>query len=239
MTAYLMVAAATAATLLAPTLVRAEIVTFEPDAFAPGTDISEIVPGVRLWTFQNLGLSTDSGYSLSRVHSEIGTDCVPSALDCAAVTGVQVFGGIWQYAFDAAEFWRDVNLGRLSEADGMFTALLIEFDAPTTFVEISGAWWSGDIIALYAFDASFNWLPLAGTTTWLRGYDFNYPHATASLTSAEPLIKYVIAGSWDEGWSSLDALRFERAESVAEPTSLLLFGSGLLGAAWVRARRPR
>jgi len=228
-----------AALLLVPAAARAEIVTFEPDAFASGSNLSAAMPGVQLWTFRSLGPGVNPDYSLTPVVGALGENCADRPYDCGAVTGTQVFGGYWNYAHDAARYWQALNTGEEYYGDSPFTAMLIEFESPATFVELSGAWPNGDHVAVYAFDSSFD--PVVGTTTltWLRGYDYWYPQNSMSISTADPMIRYVIAGSWDEGWATLDALRYEvpTTESVPEPATLILLASGLF--AFASRRRGR
>jgi len=224
--------------LLAPAAARADVVTFEPDAFASGSNLSAAMPGVHLWTFRSLGLGANPAYALLPVFSSPGENCADRPYDCAAVTGTQVFGGYWNYAQDAARYWQALNTGGEYHGDSLFTAMLIQFDSPATFVEVSGAWPFGDHVELYAFDSSFQQVLGVPTLSWLRGYDYWYPQNSMSIASATPAISYVIAGSWDEGWATLDALRYEipTTESVPEPSSLLLLGAGVLA---FRLRRRR
>jgi hypothetical protein len=229
---------------LAPPRARADIITFEPDDFAPGAYLSTAMPGVQLWGLYKA--SGSSTFSLLPVYAWTDPACAADPLHCYAVTGTQVFrsyppagqGGpgdtqlYWQ-SWDAATFWRNLNTGDATYWGG-FNALLIEFDSPTDFVSISGAFFVSDWPEIYALDASFNLLPVTKVYTDRR-YDseFNFEELTTSVSTVEPQIKYAIAGGWYNG-SSLDALRYE---SIPEPSSLLLLGTGLAGLVAARRRR--
>ena len=236
-----------------PASSRADIITIEPDAYAAGTYLSTAIPGIELWAMQKTA-SPLTGFSLLPIYSTTGVGCVQNPLDCAAVTGTQVLGygtgSTFVYSPDAARAWSAVNHGgTVSPFSEEFTALMIEFDSPTSFVELSSTFWSQDNVILHAYDSSFNQLHLEGTTTCLQGMyavcqqyreGDNFAMMLDSIMSPEGQIKYVIAGSWDEGWTSIDTIRYqgETVRRVPEPTSLIFLGVGLIAVGLWQRRRP-
>jgi hypothetical protein len=116
-----------------------------------------------------------------------------------------------------------------------FTALLIELEVPTTFVEIAGGW-NSDYLELRALTEDFNLLSLPQTLTQdprLPGYATT---GTVAMSAPGAIMKYVFAGS-TEGGIALDRLRFER--QVPEPSTLLLTIAGLAGLGRHLRRRRR
>jgi hypothetical protein len=105
-----------------------------------------------------------------------------------------------------------------------FTALLIELSAPTSFVEIAGAW-NSDFLELRAFDENFSrvTLPQLLTTAPVVGGNVG----TVSMFSPTGSLRYVFAGS-TEGGIALDRLTFAQTQ-VPEPSTLLLTIAGLVG----------
>jgi PEP-CTERM motif-containing protein len=113
----------------------------------------------------------------------------------------------------------------------------MDFDSPVSYVEVSQTFWSSDDVRLYAFDAAFNPISSTPSRTCLRGFACGggpdgphpfYEQYITSITSPDAEIEYVIAASWDEGWATIDTIRFQPGiASVPEPSALLLVGVGM------------
>lgn len=238
------------AALLIPAVpASADLITLEPDSFAAGADVSHASPGVTLWSLTATS-SLDSPLMLSPVYARNNPACASNPFACDAVTGSQGFSpysdgdgrlfGNWNGSRSVGHCFADVHTGALggssynSCADaGNQRALLIQFDAPTDFVEIAGAW-SHDFPMMVAFDANFHVVPVSDLGTWLPRLG-EYHQNVLSITSSTSNISYVLAGSVGDA-TSLDALRYQ---SVPEPSTLALGAIGLVALFRARTRRRR
>lgn len=229
--------------LLGASTAGATIITIEPDSYRPGQDLSNLGEGARLYSFTNVREPWEIvSPSLASVYAQRNQSCVDDPYRCDAATGAQGFGntseplsalyGDWFEVHAAANCWQWFNTGGPSNRcdDDPFRAMLIEFDRPTDYVEISGALLS-DPPSMIAFDADFNILGgcgygdgpnCSGLYNSRPSFEFNL--RTVSLITETPLISYVLAGG-TAGNSSLDNLRYR----VPEPGTLALFALGLLG----------
>jgi hypothetical protein len=193
-------------------LAQAAPVVVDPDAFAPGTNISNAFAGV----------------SLSAVGGGFGAGPAVFAIDSAsqpnepftASTGRLVFGTNSQ---TFPHLFREPT----------FLALRVDFATATDavwidFISNDGA----DTGFLQAFDAADN---LLGTyTTASLGLN---QFETMSLSFGSASIAYILASGLDGASSGgLDHLRYNAASTVPEPTALLLVGTALL--ALRLGRRP-
>lgn len=212
----------------------AEIITLEPDMFAPGTNLTNASPGVRLWTAMPTHLPDDP-LSITPVFARHNPLCDDPSARCDAVTGTQGFSpfsdgegplfGNWGGSRDVANCFQSLYSptynGPPCSSVFPFRAMLIEFVAPTSFVEIAAAW-NFDFPFLVALDSAFNELPLAQTLTTLPSTGQN--KGTVSMTSLTANIRYIFAGSVGDA-VSLDALRYE---AVPEPSTIALLAVGFL-----------
>jgi PEP-CTERM motif len=229
----------------------ADLITIEPDAFAAGTNVTAVTPGVLLWTALVTGTSVNP-LLLSAVYAQHSSACADASLFtlCYAATGTQGFssssnpeGTLFSWSSDRipANCFALLNSSNFAGSPNScgslvagFQAMLIELAAPTSFVEIAGGW-NSDYLELRAFDESFNLLPLPQTLTTdprLPGYATT---GTVSMIAPTATMKYVFAGS-TEGGIALDRLSIAQ---VPEPSTLLLTMAGLVGLRGYLRRRTR
>jgi hypothetical protein len=208
----LRVVVASAACGGAMALAQAAPVVVDPDAFAPGTDLSNAFAGI---TLSAVGGGFGAGPAVFAVDS-LSQPNEPFM----ASTGRLVFGTnsqIFPHLF----------------REPTFLALRVDFAAATDAVAIDFISNDADDVGfLQAFDAANNLLGTY-TTASLATNQFE----TMSLAFGSANIAYILASGLD-GLSSggLDHLRYNSAATVPEPTALLLVGTALL--ALRLGRRP-
>ena len=235
--------AMTLVAVLAPRLASADVITLEPDAFAPGTNVTYAGTGVTLWTVTNQYLLGVSSLAYSPVYVRSNPTCEVNPFHCDAVTGTQGFspygdgtGTLYGNFHDTSHVSpcfasvTDPTPPDMGNPCGTFagqSALLMTFDGTADFVEIATSW-NMDYGDLVAYDASFNLVASAMYGTLLPETT-RYNQSVLSLSA--PNMKYVVAGSVGDA-IALDTIRYS---TVPEPSTLVLSGLGF--AALVRARR--
>jgi len=225
-----------------PGLASADWITIEPDAFAPGTDVTHATPGVTLWT-----MTPQDPLTVLLTPTYVRQDPLCLTGPCSAVTGSQGFssqpgasGGLYGQYGNAKEIDFCVRLGaHCSQAFGQ-SALWMQFDAPVDIVEIGGVWLS-DFIWMKAYDENYQVLDSTQSQleVVLPREDLGYNKGFSNVTSVNSLvgnIKYVIAGSVG-GHVGLDAISYQTV--VPEPSTLLLCGVGFVGLLRSRHRSRR
>ena len=224
-----------------PGLASADWITIEPDAFAPGTDVTHATPGVTLWTMTPQDPLT---VLLTPTYVRQDPECLTGP--CSAVTGSQGFssqpgasGGLYGQYGNAKEIDFCVRLGaHCSQAFGQ-SALWMQFDAPVDIVEIGGVWLS-DFIWMKAYNENFQEVDRQDVPEdVLPREEFGYNKGFSRVSSVNSLIgniKYVIAGSVG-GHVGLDAISYQTV--VPEPSTLLLCGVGFVGLLHSRHRSRR
>jgi len=212
----------------------ADLITFEPDDFAPGTDVTHASPGLTLFRIT-------SHDPLAVMPTYVYRD--PSCLTgpCIAVTGSQTFGGYSAFASFLDFCVRNAFTGTNPEStrcssEGDMTGLWMEFDTAVDFVEIAGTWGS-DFIWMKAYDENFQEVDLQRVPeNVLPPDEFGYYHRGFSdVTAPAGNIKYVLASSVG-GFVFFDRIRYE---TVPEPSTLLLCGVGFVGLLRSRHRSRR
>lgn len=233
------------ALVLAPSISSADVITIEPDAFAPGTDVSHVGPGVSLFTITNQYLSGVSSLAFTPVYVRANPACDSNPFMCDAVSGKQGFSpygdgsgtlyGNYQDTSHVAPCFVSVSdptppatSNYCANSAGQ-SALLMTFDGKADFVEIAASW-RNDYGEIVAYDENFN---VVGSTLYGNLLPTSSRYNQSILTLLAPNMKYVVAGSVGDA-IALDTIRYN---AVPEPSTLILSGLGF--AALVRARRRR
>lgn len=226
---------------------NAALITLEPDDYAAGTNLTSTVTGVQLWNFSR----SAAGATFGDVYAATDLRCATTPDDCQAITGNRVFSresdgyidnpldSRWGEAGAARTCFQRMLTGSCSPFD-QFTALLIGFETPTDYVELSGSYIQ-DYPILFAFDSSRNLLGGGhGCCNTFHGTGPDsgwFSTSTVRFGSGAADISYVIAAGWSAS-SSLDVLRYNDV-SVPEPGTALLLGVALVAMFGLRRRQLR
>lgn len=204
---------------------HASLITIDPENYAPGTNISNPVPGVTL-------SARVFGGGSWHVEDVLSVTCGSHPL-CSGV-GSNLFG------YQGSSGWYSEGIAAVNCLGAEPSEwclrwsqdfLDIRFDNPTNYVVVESAHFS-DWPMFWAFDADGNWLQVTDERTFTAPWP-NNNFETATLTSAIPNIsRLVVSGSL--GNVMIDRITYA---SVPEPGTLGLLALGLLGAIGTSRRR--
>jgi len=206
---------------------KADIIVLDPNAYAIGTDVSEILPG--------LSMSVVAGQSFwEATHSPVVVTAGGYGSDFGSLDlGRTYFAEYLERCTPGAG-----GTGR--ECDHQYRLQELTFDAPTNFIQISAAA-GADGFAMYAYDAAGNRI---GSCGFLWGSTYGNPGCVNLLASSVSVnhgamtfqreqgdISRVLFGGL-AGTASITGVQY----SVPEPSSLAAI---LIGVAAFQLRRRR
>lgn len=208
---------------------EAILIELEPDMFRVGTNVTNLFEGVTInrYISSNTGPLPYTPPSYGSVYVE-----TPQTWNNLAPTGTHTFGN-FHGSIEAMGCWSGSYCGG-------FSAMLIQFDSPTNYVEIAasyGAMGGGDDAIAYAFDGNRQFVGWERQDTSIRNRTFDeegnavFEYAGIAQIGSldrDPYIQSVVVGGWDT-WGTLDRIRFNRVAGVPEPSSFLPLGIGLAG----------
>lgn len=232
--------------LMMATTANATIITIDPDGFDDGKNLTRVFPGVTIQYLSAYG-STGVEFRDAFVTEDLG--CHTPGASCRAATGTKLFSELTGTADSGspsiAEAASCFQNGDFCASAGShwggrgFNLLLVEFQHPTDFAQISGTWLN-DWVMAYAFDSNFNQVAASQfggqfDLSRCRGDTSNdWCANTVSVESSHQNISWLLAGSW-AGIANVDDLRFN---SVPEPSTLSLLGVAIFGLAIRRKKVP-
>jgi hypothetical protein len=206
---------------------NATIITLDADSYSNGTDVTHAIGGAALWSYSQSGTS-----SYAPVISPISV--------MADSTGSRVFGrsgpGYSPENFRELNAAYNCQLGHPYSCGDGYQTMHLTFERPTDYVGIETDW-RDDHPGLYAFDSAGQLLfsclglsagPCARTTTSLA----DGQRTLFEFSRADKDVARVMFGGV-YGANRVGAI----SVSVPEPSSILLFGLALAGAAVARRRR--
>lgn len=208
---------------------EALLITIEPDAFVSGTNMTSLFDGVAL-----------NSYSVTRTAGDVPTyGSVYATSDLAhyeAPTGTKIFahdtGSVWQNGSEALSCLFG-PCTRSATIHG-FHVMVVRFDSPTNFFDISTVWFS-DPANIFALDASNNFLgSCTGFTPSCSGIGSISSHTPGGINittlqmghlDGNRSIQTIVVGGMSAGSAGLDRLSYA---SVPEPSSLMLLAVSFL-----------
>lgn len=227
---------------------HADLITIDPDDYAPGTDLSHVVEGVTLERLSQKGVGNRYTPTVSAIYAGVPCRTAGATQPCTvAPTGDQMFAGSptssGGSAFFDAFYANDcitngqTTRGTWGCVQG-YNVLSAHFENGTSFVSIDGMWTS-DMQYLYAYNAAGELVASClGTSDCMTraAAGGSYFTGTSSVYRAEADIAWIIAGG-DNGVAGLDRLIFEAPASVPEPATLGLLLAGLAGGLVTRRKK--
>ena len=230
---------------------HANLITIEPDDFAANENISYVMPGARLSAVSKLADGTLVESAV--IARQLDSSCIPSpGLPTCAATGQKLFGHdrpslsnshLWGEVEDAVAYFQ----GSPIDAPFFRTVLRVDFETPTNYVDVLGAFWNGDSVGMSAFNAAgqevsrciLGGVPGAepGDCRSVYSEDAIGPSGVwgwyrTSVTSAMADISFVLIGG-AANYRQLDQIRF----AIPEPGTSVLLGVGLAMLLVVQRRR--
>lgn len=220
--------------LLSPAAARAELVVIDANAYAAGTNITNMFAGLSMATLTPAGSNT-----LNSVRSEITI----SASSYASYFGSHSLGII--HSGENYAYCRERTLQGLTTSDcQLYRVQEFSFASATNFFEIEAAT-GPDGISMWAFDAAGNLLSHCfawGSPSGPCGV-VNYNYAglgkyTLTFNQTQTNIARVVVGGW-YGTANITRLTYNNTsvQGVPEPGTLAMMAIAMVGVGLRRRRR--
>ena len=240
--------------LLATKHASASLVTVEANAYTPGTDISNVIPGINLSALFNYTPSPGSArvVGTSDVTTIACTFTAPYDLNDAPASctpGSSLFTPLSGGPFGTRPFFiEDTPITNCFEDHTLLTTcqeestlLKISFSSPTDFFQAN--WQTeNDLSRIYAVDSAGQLLSLCQspgggcaqvqTSSIPGGVKAGYIEVLSSTAN----IAAVYFGGWTSG-TGMDSFTYDNAVEVPEPGTLSLLGVGLAAIGLARRKR--
>ena len=250
--------------LIGPIAAHATLLTIEPDDFAAGTNLTSAFDGISITSvsLSVTGIRDDGLPIYSPVLGAVYSHLVPTgagsgAFVYGAATGDRVFGstsdsdanvsGIrWGQLFGSTCLLTSCSAPGLAQDIGQ--VLRLDFDIPTNFVSAIGRFTGGDPTVIYAYDEFGQLVDHCAELS----LDFQGNVCASRFYTAEPVFSTLYG--WGDVKVSSDtrniktvliggAISSQFVDQIVvnapEPSTLALYGFGLLGLVMSRRRTPK